>query len=244
MMVNYRQSEGRTDQKVRPDDVRLPGLRRWLFDLLHRRARRFLYYREAVSSQYAFGYGLFREYFLALGRRFVSRGVVDSPKDILYLSLEEIRAVVAQGHEATSQITRVAQRKAEMAQYKNVTLPTVIYGDEAPLLETETSDVLKGVPTSRGYYTGPVTVVQGIRDFGKVHEGDVLVIPYSDVGWAPLFTKAGAVIAESGGILSHSSIVAREYGIPAVVSVHGASRLADRSQVTVDGYRGVVQVQS
>ncbi|NIV37115.1 MAG: hypothetical protein GWN58_49105, partial [Anaerolineae bacterium] len=76
-----------------------------------------------------------------------------------------------------------------------VTLPAVIYGDEAPLLETETGDVLKGVPTSRGYYTGPVTVVQGIKDFGKVNQGDVLVIPYSDVGWAPLFTKAGAVVA-------------------------------------------------
>jgi phosphoenolpyruvate synthase/pyruvate phosphate dikinase len=220
----------------------LPGLRRWLFDLLYRRARRFLYYREAVSSQYTFGYGLFREYFLALGARFVSRSLLESPDDIFYLSLEEIRAAVAQGHSAASQIARVAQRKAEIAQCRDVTLPTVIYGDEAPLLETETSDVLKGVPTSRGHYTGPVTVVQGIKDFGKVNEGDVLVIPYSDVGWAPLFTKAGAVVAESGGILSHSSIVAREYGIPAVVSVHGAGRLDDGTRVTVDGYRGLVQV--
>ena len=71
-------------------------------------------------------------------------------------------------------------------------------------------------------------------------EGDVLVIPYSDVGWTPLFIKAGAVIAESGGILSHSSIIAREYGIPAVVSVPGACQLADGALVTVDGYRGEV----
>ena len=105
-------------------------------------------------------------------------------------------------------------------------------------------DVLKGVPTSRGTYSGPVTVVQGIQDFGKVDQGDVLVIPYSDVGWAPLFTRAGAVVAESGGMLSHSSIVAREYGIPAVVSVPGACRLADRVRVTVDGYRGLVRVHA
>jgi pyruvate,water dikinase len=70
--------------------------------------------------------------------------------------------------------------------------------------------------------------------------GDVLVIPYSDVGWTPLFAKAGAVVAESGGILSHSSIVAREYNIPAVVSVSGACRLLDDTVVTVDGYRGEV----
>jgi pyruvate,water dikinase len=68
----------------------------------------------------------------------------------------------------------------------------------------------------------------------------VLVIPYSDVGWTPLFTKAGAVIAESGGMLSHSSIIAREYGIPAVVSVPSACQIAEETLVTVDGYRGRV----
>ena len=74
----------------------------------------------------------------------------------------------------------------------------------------------------------------------KLQEGDVLVIPYSDVGWTPLFTKASAVIAESGGILSHTSIIAREYGIPAVVSVPAACQIADDTLVTVDGYRGEI----
>ena len=70
-------------------------------------------------------------------------------------------------------------------------------------------------------------MVRGLRDFDRVQPGDVLVIPYSDVGWTPLFARAGAVVAESGGMLSHSSIVAREYQIPAVVSVPGAMRLQD-----------------
>jgi pyruvate,water dikinase len=85
-------------------------------------------------------------------------------------------------------------------------------------------------------------VVQGIQDFEKVQAGDVLVIPYSDVGWTPLFARAGAVVAEAGGILSHSSVIAREYGIPAVVSVSGACGLADNSTVSVDGYRGEIIV--
>ncbi len=85
-------------------------------------------------------------------------------------------------------------------------------------------------------------MVTGIADFARVEQGDVLTIPYSDVGWTPLFAKAGAVIAESGGMLSHSSIVAREYGIPCVVSVAGATRLEDGAMVTVDGYRGEVVV--
>jgi len=81
-------------------------------------------------------------------------------------------------------------------------------------------------------------------DFSKVRPGDVLVIPFSDVGWTPLFTKAGAVIAESGGILSHSSIVAREYNIPAVVSVPNACTLQDGRIVSVDGYKGEVLVHT
>ena len=67
-----------------------------------------------------------------------------------------------------------------------------------------------------------------------------MIIPYSDVGWTPLFTKAGAIVAESGGFLSHSSIIAREYGIPAVVSVPGVCRLKDNTMVTIDGYQGEI----
>ena len=85
-------------------------------------------------------------------------------------------------------------------------------------------------------------MVKGIRDFPKVEAGSVLVIPYSDVGWTPLFTKAGAIIAESGGILSHSSIIAREYNIPAVVSVAGACQIKDNTLVSVDGYLGEVLI--
>jgi phosphohistidine swiveling domain-containing protein len=244
MIAGHRQPERPVGGRVRLEDLRLPPLRRWLFTLLYRRARQFLYQREAVSSLYTYGYGLFRGYFLALGKRFVARGLLQAPQDIFYLYVDEIREMVAQGQAAASKTAEVARRKAEIEAYRDVTLPTVIYGDEAPFLEAEMGDVLKGVPTSRGTYSGRVTVVRGIQDFGKVDQGDVLVIPYSDVGWAPLFTKAGAVVAEAGGMLSHSSIVAREYGIPAVVSVPRACRLADDAQVTVDGYRGLVQVHA
>ena len=85
-------------------------------------------------------------------------------------------------------------------------------------------------------------MVAGTNDFAKVEAGDVIAIPYSDVGWTPLFAKAGAVVAAAGGMLSHSSIVAREYRIPCVVSVAGAMQLPDGATVTVDGYAGTVVV--
>jgi pyruvate,water dikinase len=134
------------------------------------------------------------------------------------------------------------QRRDEIEAVRDIVPPDIIFGDQAPPLEPRQGQGLTGIPTSRGHYSGPARVLQGIQDLNKVQEGDVLVIPYSDVGWTPMFTKAGAVIAESGGILSHSSIIAREYGIPAVVSVPGACQLPDDTQVTVDGYRGEITV--
>ncbi len=243
LIVNYPRAEG--PQKLHFEDLDLSPFRRFRLARLNRKARMFRLYREAVGSLYTYGYGLFRIYFLALGEHFVRRGLLASDADIFYLDLDEITEVVREGALGTVYAEKVAQRKREIEMVRDAVLPEVIYGDEPPPVKrgTERGRVLSGTPTSRGYYRGPARVVQGIEDFRNVSEGDVLVIPYSDVGWTPLFSKAGAVIAESGGILSHSSIVAREYGIPAVVSVSQAcQQLQDGVVVTVDGYTGTVSV--
>jgi pyruvate,water dikinase len=242
MIVNYVPPEGGIPDKVQVTELQLPALRRPFFVSIYNRARRFHWYREAVSSLYTFGYGLFRNYFLALGHHFVRRGLINQPQDIFYLYMNEVRESVEMGHLAHDCRELVWERRHETDRVRDIVPPDIIFGDEPPPPDPEQGRGLKGIPTSRGTYTGPARVLQGIQDMGKVQGGDVLVIPYSDVGWTPLFTKAGAVIAESGGILSHSSIVAREYGIPAVVSVPGACQLVDGTLVTVDGYRGEIAV--
>lgn len=239
MIVNYTPPGDESGTSMRLEDLEIPWLQRPLTRWIYRRARSFTAHREAVGSLYTFGYGLFRIYVLALGDRFLKREILASNEDIFYLSFDEVRSIVAGDGEADYQ-GRIAERKEEMEACRHVTLPSVIYGDEAPPVAYEREDALRGTPTSRGQYTGPVTVVHGIRDFDRMADGDVLVIPYSDVGWTPLFARAGAVVAESGGLLSHSSIVAREYGIPAAVSVPGACQLRDNTVVTLDGYRGDV----
>lgn len=222
----------------------LPALRRVVARPLYRRARHYRLQREAVSSLYTSGYGRLRDYFLALGDRFVQRSLLDTREDLFYLYMDEVRRMVRDGDASTIYRNLVAQRKAEIEQVRNIALPGIIYGEKVPPVEPHESRNLQGIPTSRGYYTGPAKVLRGIQDLGKLEQGDVLVIPYSDVGWTPLFARAGAVVAESGGILSHSSIVAREYGIPAAVSVPGACELLDNTLVTVDGYRGQVHIRA
>lgn len=238
-LITTSQFSGRKKaQKVSVDDLPARGLRRWLIGVFYQRARRFRYYRERVSSVYTHGYGLFRNYYLALGDHFVYAGILAGREDIFYLYDEEIRQIVAGDILEEDIEEKVSLRKSEMQTYQDIELPEIIYGDQPPPIVSILVEKMKGTPTSRGVYTGPVRVVYGLQDFNKVNDGDVIVIPYSDVGWTPLFSKAGAIIAESGGILSHSSIIAREYNIPAVVSVANACNLEDGTIVIVDGYLG------
>jgi phosphohistidine swiveling domain-containing protein len=242
MVVDYVPPRARPGDAVRFDDLDVRGLQRRVLRWGYERARRYRLYREWVSSLYTYGYGLFRIYFLALGEHLAQRGILASREDIFYLYQDEVRGIV-EGRDTAQQVqSLVEKRRAEIQEVERITPPTTIYGDTAPPVSPGTGKNLQGIATSRGHYKGPVKVLQGIQDFEKLEEGDVLVIPYSDVGWTPLFTRAGAVVAQSGGILSHSSIVAREYGIPAVVSVPGACLLEDGTLVTVDGYQGEVIV--
>jgi pyruvate,water dikinase len=211
---------------------------RWLAG----RARQGRLLREKISSLYTYGYGLFRPLFLELGRRWAGHGRLGSADDIFYLYLDEVRAL-ARG-ERIDAARLAVERRAEMAACSGARLPTVIFGEVPPPIDDADASRLRGVATSRGYFRGPARVIRNTSQFDRLQKGDVLVVPFTDVGWAPLFARAGAVVAESGGILSHSSIIAREYNIPAVVSVDDACRLPDGADVTVDGFTGEITVHA
>lgn len=116
--------------------------------------------------------------------------------------------------------------------------PTLVTGD-APRLGT--GRLLRGTAGSSGIATGPARIVRGPADFSRVRPGDVLVCPFTDPAWTPLLRIAAGVVTETGGVLSHAAIVARERRIPAVLGVAGATGLvADGSLVTVDGEAGTV----
>ena len=242
IISEYDLVEDPKQKQIRLDDVPYRGLSSWIFNLVYHRARNYRLNREKVSSLYTYGLGLFRSYYLALGDRFVDHKYLDERDDIFYLYDEEIRGCISGDVNGQDFRNLVCERKEEIESCADISLPEIIYGESNPPPIVQTKNVLTGTPTSRGYYTGNTKILRGINDFHKLDKGDILVIPHSDVGWTPLFSKAGAVVAESGGILSHSSIIAREYNIPAVVSVDGAMQLSDNMLVTIDGYKGKVVV--
>jgi pyruvate,water dikinase len=211
---------------------------------IYQRARTFRLLREKISSMYTSSYGWFRVYFNELAERSIKDGALDARDDIYYLTWQEVRSLVEGTVNAKELKKKIQAHKDNIERSRDIVLPEIIYGNAAPPLDLLKSDakILTGIPTSSGYYQGRVKVVRSTEDFHRVEKGDVIVIPYSDVAWTPLFAKAGAVVAESGGILSHSSIVAREYGIPCVVSVNGACNLPDGSDIIVDGYQGAVNI--
>jgi phosphoenolpyruvate synthase/pyruvate phosphate dikinase len=148
---------------------------------------------------------------------------------------------------------KVEQRKAELAELKTKAVPPFygkppegpmdpvlerIFGGKPPEVQEQS---FKGYAASQGVYKGTVKVVRGIDDFAKVTKGDILVCKTTTPPWTVLFTVAGAIVTDAGGILSHAATVAREYKLPAVVGTKVAtSMLKDGDQVTVDGTNGVV----
>jgi phosphohistidine swiveling domain-containing protein len=242
LITDFKPASDEKDKKIHYSNLKINPLRRPMFKIIYERVRQYRLLREQLSSLYTYTYGLFRYYYLALGEYLVNQDYIENVQDVFYLSDLQIRQIVAGQAPSIDYRVEVKQHKADMERFHDIVLPTVIYGDETPPIEDKSSKRLTGLVTSIGHYTGIVKVVHGIQDFNKVQDGDVLVIPYSDVGWSPLFARAGAIVAESGGLLSHSSIIAREYGIPAVVSVNGAMSLPDYTRVTVDGHKGEIVI--
>ncbi len=173
----------------------------------------------------------------------MERGLIGDEEDIYYCGLDEIEAMV--GSEDVPERYRVLcmQRRAEMEALRDVDLPETVFGDSLPpiLKSTAQFDSMQGTPVSGGYAEGPARLVMSSEDFHRVEEGDILIIQFSDVSWTPLFAIASAIVSESGGFLSHCAIVAREFGIPAVVGVDELMSLRDGETVSVNGFTGEIK---
>ena len=177
-----------------------------------------------------------------LGQRWVKRGLIDQPDDIYFLSLDEMDEV-AQHQDSVKD--KVLEARQEFDANLRRPCPYIIRGDEEIFAQAEITDGdMEGVAGSPGVVSGPACVIRGPDEFGTLQRGEILVAPLTNPTWTPLFAVASAVVTEVGGILSHGAIVAREYGIPAVMSVPGATQsLSDGQMITVDGNRGVVVIE-
>jgi pyruvate,water dikinase len=206
------------------------------------------------------GTAAFRRFCLALGQRLTERGVLSQPDDVFFLYRDELRQAVRSRDDLKA---TVAQRRAEMQKWAQV-VPPFHLGHSTPanddpffiamvdkmlgLLPVEPSsdpDVITGVAASPGSVRGTVKVVRSLNEASKLQHGDIMVCEMTVPTWVPLFATVRAVVADSGGILSHCAIVAREFHLPAVVGTRvGTQVLKDGMTVTVDGNKGLVRIDS
>jgi pyruvate,water dikinase len=235
------------------DQVR--GLKRRLFRWTLRWAQAFALVREDSIFDIGLGYPLLRRMLAELGRRFAEAGAIADADDIYWLERGEVEggaAALDGGEPPVSLAARVEERKAIWQAERRATppqqLPTKgrvmgIKTDAFMALsaEEQIGDVLKGVAASPGQITAKARVLLGPEDFHHMQPGDILVAEMTTPAWTPLFAMAAGVVTDVGGPLSHGSIVAREYGIPAVLGTGVATqRIRNGQTITVDGGAGTI----
>ncbi len=197
-----------------------------------------------------------REALLGFGRRLVAEARLDAAADVFMLRLAELREAVLQDHGLGAQ-TLVAERRRELEAAK-ATLPAPYLGPPPEPGDMPASvakfygvtgsarvegDLIVGTAASPGSAAGTARVVHVTEDFGRVERGDILVCTTTTPAWTPLFGAIGGLVTDTGGILSHAAVVAREYGVPTVVGAEVATRLIpDGARVSVDGETGEVRI--
>lgn len=190
-------------------------------------------------------FDIFKKAILEEGKQLYEQGKIEKIEDVFYFSLDEIISILENSLQNTHVL--IQSRKELETQYRKLTPPHVITSDGEIFTPEQSNEhappgALIGIPVSAGVTEGYVKVVRSLEE-GKLNKGEILVAPYTDPGWTPLFQSAKALVTEIGGMMTHGSVVAREYGIPAVVSVENATkRLKDGQYIRVDGTNGYVEI--
>ena len=202
--------------------------------------------REDALADVGLAWPQVRRMLLEIGRRLQQAGVINEPNDVFWLHRTEI------DESAASLADEVERRKQVWGGQLRATPPQLLpkgaWGDMfrrwmPAASEDQTGDLIKGIGGSMGTVIAPARVLGGPQDFGQMEPGDVLVASITTPAWTSLFAMASGVVTDIGGPLSHSSIVAREYGIPAVLGTAVATRRIRSGQlIRVDGDAGTVKL--
>jgi phosphoenolpyruvate synthase/pyruvate phosphate dikinase len=208
------------------------------------RVRTFIGYREYPKYVIVSRYFAYKQALLAEAGRLVRAGVLQDKEDIFYLTLQEFDVVV-RTNQVDDQLIR--QRKDAFGSYQALTPPRVLTSDgEAVAGAYRRDDVpagaLVGLPVSAGIIEGRARVIHDMAE-ADLEPGDILVTAYTDPSWSPLFVAITGLVTEVGGLMTHGAVIAREYGLPAVVGVeHATGLIRDGQRIRVHGTDGYVEI--
>ncbi|MBB3128195.1 pyruvate,water dikinase [Paenibacillus rhizosphaerae] len=206
--------------------------------------RNFIGYREYPKYGWVSRYFVYKQALLKEAKRLVQAGVIHDIEDIYYLTFEEL-------HEAVRTNIRddrtISKRKGEYKLYEKLTPPRVITSDGEMFTGSYKrgnlpADAILGLPVSSGVIEGRARVILNMED-AALEEGDILVTAFTDPSWTPLFVSIKGLVTEVGGLMTHGAVIAREYGLPAVVGVDHATKLIkDGQRIRVNGTEGYMEI--
>ncbi len=236
----------------------LEGLPYWQFRYRNWFTSRFYYIREEVMYYLYWPWPVLRTLALELGTRLVDVGTFETPDDIFYLYSDEVNQAIearGDGKSVPEFAQLIAERRELREARKRLHPPGTIPFEasehpgvkfkETQIYNDPTSNTLMGVPVSPGSVTADASLIISPDEFSQMKPGSILVCPMTNPAWTPLFAHASGLVTDMGGILGHGSIVAREYGIPAVVGTGiGTQRIEHGQGITVDGDDGTVNLKT
>jgi rifampicin phosphotransferase len=206
--------------------------------------RNFIGYREYPKYGMVNRYFAYKQALLKEAEKLVQSGVIHEKEDIFYLTFEELREVVST-NKLDYQIIR--KRAYEYKLYEKLTTPRVITSDGEILTgeykrENIPTEAIVGLPVSSGVIEGRARVILNLED-ADLEDGDILVTTFTDPSWTPLFVSIKGLVTEVGGLMTHGAVIAREYGLPAVVGVENATKLIkDGQRIRVHGTEGYIEI--
>ncbi|MDA1741309.1 phosphoenolpyruvate synthase [Bacillus cereus] len=209
-----------------------------------RNIRNFIGYREYPKYGMINRYFIYKQALLKEAEQLVQSGVIHEVDDIYYLTFEELHEVVR-----TKKLNYdlIHKQKNDYKLYEKLTPPRIMTSDGEIITgkykrENFPVDAIAGLPVSSGLVEGRARVILNMED-ANLEEGDILVTAFTDPGWTPLFVSIKGLVTEVGGLMTHGAVIAREYGLPAVVGVENATKLIkDGQRIRVHGTEGYIEV--
>lgn len=187
---------------------------------------------------------------MRVGARLAREGIFDRADDVFFLHRDEIAEALRDGG-ARQALVRERRAEHERNERRNPPYWVGVIPDkpptgdrfDGPRIASTEADMLRGTGASAGVVRGPARITLSQEDFGRIKPGDIIVCPSSNPSWVPVFTIAGGLVTNTGGVLSHAAVVAREFGLPAVVGTADATtRIADGRLIEIDGIAGTVRL--
>ena len=226
--------------KQLPDSEQKTKETKRMIDLI----RNFTGYREYPKYGMVNRYFVYKQALLKEAEQLIQEGVIHEKEDIYYLTFEELREVVR-----TNKLDyqNISKRKDEYKLYEKLTPPRVITSDGEIIAgehkrENLPAKAIAGLPVSSGSFEGRARVILNMED-ADLEDGDILVTSFTDPSWTPLFVSIKGLVTEVGGLMTHGAVIAREYGLPAVVGVENATKLINNGQrIRVNGTEGYVEI--